>query len=82
MPTKTKNCSRSCTRRSARPCTTGTAWTATQIATFLNEASTPNEKGTATKRLNAYVAQRVSEGADASRVEANVRSLSRRLGRG
>ena len=57
-------------------------WSATEIATFLNEAETPSEKGTATKRLKAYVAQRQSQGADASRVEANVRSLCRRLGRG
>ena len=77
MPTKTKN-------RKSSSCNTScnSTFTATQIATFLNEASTPNEKGTATKRLKAYVAQRASEGADASRVEANVRSLSRRLGRG
>ena len=58
------------------------SWTATEIATFMNEAITPSEKGTATKRLKAYVTQRASEGADASRVEANVRSLCRRLGRG
>ena len=69
MPKKNTNSSNTC-------------WTATQIATFLNEAETPNEKGTATKRLKAYVTQRANEGADASRVEANVRSICRRLGRG
>jgi len=59
-----------------------TKFTATQVATFLNEAETPAEKGTATRRLKAYVKQRASEGADASRVEANVRSIQRRLGCG
>ena len=61
---------------------TNQSWTATEIASFMNEATTPSEKGTATKRLKAYVAQRVEQGAEASRVEANVRSLCRRLGRG
>ncbi len=57
-------------------------WTATEIAKFMTEATTPSQKGTATKRMKAYVAQRVNEGADASRVEANLRRMCSRLSRG
>lgn len=56
--------------------------TATQVATYLNEATTPSQKGAATKRLKAYVARRVEEGACPQKVEAGVRSLCRRLGHG
>jgi hypothetical protein len=54
-------------------------WTATQIAEQLNSARTPSQKGTATRRMKAYVCQRASDGADPTRVEANIRSLQKRL---
>jgi hypothetical protein len=59
--------------------TSTTVWTATQIAEQLNSARTPSQKGTATRRMRAYISQRESDGADASRVEANIRSLQKRL---
>jgi hypothetical protein len=65
--------------KTAKKNVTTTTWTATEIATFLSEASTPSEKGTATRRLKAYVAQRASQGANAERVERNVRALSKRF---
>lgn len=58
---------------------TTATWTATQIAELLNSARTPSQKGAATKRMKAYVSQRASDGADPTRVEANIRSMQKRL---
>lgn len=79
MTTKTKS---NKTNKKTSACTTSSStcsWTATQIAELINEAATPSEKGTATRRMNSYIKSRVADGADASRVESNIRSLCKRL---
>ncbi len=78
MTTATKNRKNKATKTAP----TSKALTATAVAELLASAKTASEKGTATRRLKAYVASRADAGCDASRVEANVRSLATRLGRG
>ena len=84
---KNKNTSRTTTRSTSsttKNCnvTKSTSLTATQIAELINEATTAGQKAAATRRMNAYITTRTAEGADATRVEANIRRLCNRLGRG
>jgi hypothetical protein len=80
---RSKNVSRT-TTTSKKACTKvcPKSWTATEIAQSICDASTAGEKAAATRRLNNYVQSRVATGADGSRVESNIRSISKRLGRG
>jgi hypothetical protein len=59
-----------------------TSCTASDVAKLIRTASTPSQRGYATKRLRAYVASRVEEGCDAARVETQVRRLASSPGRG
>lgn len=63
-------------KTSTATATTTTSLTATQVAELLATATTPAQKGTATRRLKAYVAERTAAGCDATRVETQVRRLA------
>lgn len=49
------------------------------IARMLLEAKTPGQKAAATKKYNAYKAQRVSEGASEERVEAGIKAAQTKM---